>query len=187
VHDLSPTTALRGNGPRQSETAGITITEVTGLALASVAARLGQEAACRARLAELLGAAPPEPGTSREGTPWSAFWTGPDQWMLCAPLETHEEIASMLRTTLRGASVTEQTDGWSCFDVEGGPAVAMFERLCPVPVRRMATGDVQRTTIDHLGAFVWCRARGQAFRVLGPRSAAGSLWHALGVAAASLP
>ena len=180
MHDLIPTLALGGQTPRRDEIGGVTLAESPGLALASVAARLGQETACTERLARIVGCPAPGPGKAMSGETFGIFWTGPEQWMVVAPFETHEALAAEVKAALgETASVTEQTDAWVVLDLAGTATVDMLERLCPVPSRRMAAGDVQRTTIDHLGCFVWCRAAGRDFRILGPRSAARSLHHAL--------
>ena len=61
MHDLKTVTALGEAVPRVDAFDHITITENDGLALASVAARMGQEAACHSALNSLLGAVPDEP------------------------------------------------------------------------------------------------------------------------------
>lgn len=182
MHDLAPLTALGHAEPQRADIGNLAITERADVALASATARLGKEAECRTRLQKLLGAAAPGVGKATSTVPISAFWTAPDQWMLCAPFDTHEDIAGL--TAMPGvASVTEQTDGWVIFDVTGGAVIDAFELLCPAPVRRMDTGDVQRSTIHHLGCFLVCLEAGRSLRVLGPRSSAASLQHALYTAA----
>jgi sarcosine oxidase subunit gamma len=187
VHDLIPTLALGGQTPRRDEIGAVTIVETPGLALASVAARLGQEAACTKHLARIVGCPAPGPGKAMSGETFDIFWTGPEQWMVAAPFGGHEALAAEVKAALgETASVTEQTDAWVVLDLAGSATVDMLERLCPVPSRRMAAGDVQRTTVDHLGCFVWCRTAGRDFRIIGPRSAAHSLHHALTTAARSV-
>jgi sarcosine oxidase subunit gamma len=187
VHDLAPLTALGGTAPKRDTIGTVEIVEITDLALASVAARLGRERDCLESLTNLLGARPPSPGTSISGADYSAFWMGPDQWMLWTRYQGNENIAQDLRAGLGAfASVTEQTDGWACFDVSGTGTFDLFERLCPVPVRRMASGTAQRTTIHHMGCCVICLDAGRAYRVHGARSSAGALHHALCTAATSI-
>jgi sarcosine oxidase subunit gamma len=189
VHDLAPLTALGGTAPRHDAIGGIAISEVTDLALASVAARQGRQTGCIDGLTAFLGTPLPPPGEAATGSHAAAIWMAPDQWMLTAA-ETgtgNDMLADTLKARLGDtASVTEQTDGWVCLDVRGGGVVDLFERLCPVPARRMQAGAARRSTIDHLGCFVICTASGAAFRVLGPRSAAASLHHALCTAARSI-
>ncbi len=84
------------------------------------------------------------------------------------------------------ASVTEQSDGWARFDVQGETAVDLFERLSAANTRRMDSGTATRTVIEHLGCYLICRRKGEHFSILGPRSSAASLHHALCAAAKSM-
>jgi sarcosine oxidase subunit gamma len=187
VHDLLPITALGGREPRVETIGSLTIAETTDLALASVSARSGRETACAKALEKMLGAALPGPGKALLTSPMAAVWMGADQWMIGASQDSHEDLAAQVKAKVSStASVTEQTDAWACFDVTGSDVVAMFERLCPAPVRRMMQADALRTTIHQMGCFVICGAPGGHMRVLGPRSSAGSLHHALMQAARSV-
>ncbi len=179
VHDLKPITALGGTDPRVDTVGSVTLTENPGLALASVAARMGREAACKDHLKSVIGAVP-GPGECQLNDPEAGFWMSPDMWMVGAPFDTHEDLASQLKKRFGDtASVTEQTDGWCCFDLRGAGMENVMERLCPINMRAMQTGQAQRTSIDHLGCFVLRRDPADWVRILGPRSSAASLHHAL--------
>ncbi len=186
MHDLQPMTALGGDAPQVDTFDHVTITENDGLALASVAARMGHEKTCHTTLKKLLGAVP-EPGKAVLHDPEAGFWMGPDQWMIGAPRETHELLADHLKERFGDtASITEQTGAWVCFDVIGPAMPDICERLCAVPIRRMTAGDAQRTMIHQLGCFVIRRDNPEHIRILGPRASAGSLHHALITAAHSV-
>jgi sarcosine oxidase subunit gamma len=186
VHDLQPLTALGGVSAQVDSFEHITITENDGLALASVAARLGYEKACHKTLRKLLGAAP-GPGEAVLHDPEAGFWMGPDQWMIEAPRATHELLAATLGGLFgTSASVTEQSGAWVCFDVTGPTMPDLCERICAVPIRKMTAGDAQRTMIHQLGCFVIRRQATDHIRILGPRASAGSLHHALVTAAHSV-
>lgn len=185
MHNLKPVTALGGATPRVDTFDHVTISENDDMALASVAARLGFEAACHADLTDLLGAVP-QPGKAVLHDPEGGFWMGPDQWMIDAPKVTHALLADDLKSRLgAAASVTEQSGGWVCFDVVGAGMVDMSELLCAAPVRRMQAADAQRTVIHQLGCFIIRRNDPEHLRILGPRASAGSLHHALLTAAQS--
>lgn len=178
MHDLKPITPLGAADPRIDNIGPLTLTEITSVALASVAARLGSEEATRKTLGELIGAEAPAP-SRHTGDMLSAFWTGPDQWMVEAPISTHEDLAHRLVAAFGAtASVTEQTDAWCRFDLKGDDYPAVMERLCAIDLGNWQGGEVQRTTIDHLGCFVVARDA-RTLSVIGPRSSAGSLHHAL--------
>jgi sarcosine oxidase, subunit gamma len=185
-HRLKPLLPLGGDAPRVDTFDGFVLSENAGLALASLACRQAREADFAKAAQTLLGIAMPAPGKFVTAPPFGIFWIGPGQWFVEAPLATHEDIARFLTSGVRGlASVAEQTDGWARFDAEGARIADVFERLCPLDVRRMQAGDATRTMIEHLGCIVICRDATRRISVLGPRSAAGSLHHALVSAAKS--
>ncbi len=178
MHDLTPITALGGSAARSDTIAGLTLTERPDVALASVAARLGQETATRAAVGTLIGTEAPGPGHLAGGEV-RAFWIGPDQWMIEAPFATHENIATILRAvTGPAASVTEQTDAWTRFDLSGEDLVPVLELLSNLDHRRMASGHATRTTIHHLGCYL-VRSAANTASIYGPRASAGSLHHAI--------
>ena len=179
VHDLAPITALGGADAREDVHGGVTLAERPDVALASYAARRGREDGAAARLADLIGVeAAPGPGRAAFGR-LASWWTGPDAWMIEAPFETHEDLAARAAETADGAaSVTEQTDGWTRFDLSGARVADVLERLTALDVHAASPGTAHRTTIEHLGCFAIWR-EGGTVSVVGPRSAAGSLHHAM--------
>ena len=178
MHDLQAMTPLGGQEARTDRVGDVTLSEEVDFALASVTARLGAEEQSQALVTGLIGVDAPGPGHAA-GQGVSAFWTGPDQWMIEAPFATHEDLASRIAIQAgAAASVTEQTDGWCRFDLRGPRLADVFALLCPLDFPMFKGGEATRTSIDHLGCFVVCRAPDHT-SVIGPRSAAGSLHHAL--------
>lgn len=187
MHKLKAITPLGAKNPRVDTVGAITITEVVDQALASVAARQGQEKALRRALQKHHDLVLPDVGASSRAGGLLAFWLGPEQWMLSAPYDSDELLAAELKLTVgKSASVVEQTDGWCCFDVSGATVCDILERLCAVPVRTMDKGAVVRSIIEHSGAFVWCLRPGERFALMSPRSSASSLHHGLLTAATSI-
>ncbi len=181
MHDLQPITPLGQKKPQVDIHGSVTLTENIETALASFAARMGAETKAKTALKAFIGGTPPAPGHATKGD-ISAIWMGPDQWMVMAPFASHEDLAQQLITKAKAsASVTEQTDGWCRFDLTGQGLADVFERLCPAPVRSWTGGEATRTSIDHLGCFLVCHDPAK-ITVIGPRSSAGSLHHALLVA-----
>lgn len=180
MHDLTAITALGGHSQRVDTFGDFTLRENDGLALASVHARLGHETACRKHLADMFDGNIPEVGKAVLRDPEAVFWTGPDQWMVGAPYTTHEDLAAQLKARFgTSASITEQSDAWACFDLQSANMEPVMELLCPINIREMQTGDVQRTSIHHLGCFVIRRDPNDWVSILGPRASAGSLHHAV--------
>lgn len=190
-HSLGPTLPLGGAEPRTDRFPGLVIAETPAFVLASLARRAGDNGFQEAASAT-FGVALPGPGRMAAGNGFELWWSGPDQWMVSAtPADTEgpedrDDIAAILVAAFGAtASVTEQTGGWARFDLAGGGAVAVLERVWPLDTARMDGGSAARSAIEHMGVFVLCHRAGTGFSVLGPRSYAGSLHHALVTAAAA--
>lgn len=178
MHNLKPITPLGADTPRIDTHGPITLIEEVGFALASVSARLGGERSTTMAIKRITGQKAPDVSRATFGE-ISCFWTGPDQWFVEAPFETHEDLADQVKAEVKDkASVSEQTDGWCRFDVKGNGLAAAFELLCPVNMREFGVGHATRTTIEHTGCFV-VRRSDDRISVIGPRSSAGSLHHGL--------
>jgi len=178
VHNLTAITALGQSMPKVKQIGAVTCNEIPDIALASVAYRLGKEKPAAVALQKLLGVLAPGSGLVA-GTKLSAFWIGPDQWMIEAPYDTHEDLADKLRGPIKGAaSVTDQSDAWVRFDLTGGGMLDVLERICNLNTRSMKPSTASRTSVEHLGCFVICRTA-SCFSIIGPSSSAGSLYHTL--------
>jgi sarcosine oxidase subunit gamma len=183
-HRLKPITPLGHDAPHSVTLGPVTIAEVTDTALASLAARQGAAQAV-AEIAGKLGIPLPGPGKAAKGATYGSVWLSPDLWMIEAPFATHEDIVAILKPHFgESASLTEQTDAWARFDVTGADLPAMFERLCAFDLRANGPGSATRTVIEHLGCYIVIRAEGH-LSVIGPRSSAASVFHALETAARS--
>ena len=183
-HRLKPITPLGHATPHSVTLGPVTITEVTDTALASLAIRHGEGKAV-ADIAETAGIPLPSPGKAAKAGTYAAFWLSPEMWMIEAPFATHEDVVAILKPHFgETASLTEQTDAWARFDVTGADLPWMFERLCTFDLRAHGPGSATRTVIEHLGCYVVIRAEGH-LSVIGPRSSAASLFHALETAARS--
>lgn len=184
-HRLQPLSPL-GNAAAWVETLGpCTLAEVTDIALASVAARAGK-AKDLAKRAKKAGVPLPGPGLAEAGPVFSAFWMGPDMWMVEAPFASHEDVVAALKPGLAdAASISEQTDGWARFRISGPDLPGLFERLCNADLASAPPGAAIRTVIEHLGAFLLVR-EADVIDVLTARSSAGSMHHALHAAAESV-
>lgn len=180
--ELQAMTAL---GARQAAVAvvgPVTITERFDVALASVAVRRGRMAELE-RAAQAAGLPLPEPARHAGGSVYSAFWVAPEMWFVEAPFASHELIADQLKAALgEAASVTEQTDAWVVYDLAAPDLAPLLERLCNVDFPAAPDGFATRTVIEHLGCYLIRHGGGQV-RIYGARSSAGSLLHALEVAA----
>ena len=178
MHDLIAKPALGGAEPRVDTVGPVTCLEVADVALASVAARLGQETKALAALAKVIGAPAPDIQRIANGEK-TAFWSGPDQWMVEAPYDGHHDLADQVKATVgTTASVTEQTDAWARFDLRGRGIPAVLELLSQLDLRRLDPGSAARCSIHHVGCYLLCRDA-EHYSIYGPRSSAESLHHAV--------
>lgn len=178
MHDLIATTAFGAATPCVDHHGPVSLTEELGFALASVSARRGGERTTILAIRRMIGPTAPKAG-HWAGARIVAFWTGPDQWMLEAPFDSDEFLFERAINEVKGkASVTEQTGAWCRFDLRGTDLAAVMERLCPINMATFIAGSATRTSIDHLGCFVLCRAEDH-ISILGPRSCAAALHHSL--------
>ena len=178
MHDLTPITALGSYEARVDTIGNLTCREVPEVALAAVSARMGKESQTRTAIKKLIKADAPDVSRFDGGTV-SAFWSAPEQWMLEAPFDGHEDLAARAKVTLKAnATVVEQTDAWTRFDIFGDDVLDAMELLCNANTRSMMAGACTRSSIHHLGCFILCRNTNQ-FSIYGPRASAGSLHHAI--------
>ena len=177
---LTPTTALGGTIPFDETIGGNRIREVSDAVMASLAMLKGKGAAFKKAAASQLGTLPaPDNGGSDKQA--GTVWMGPDQYLV-----EGIDAATLSATFGTSAAVTDQSDAWVRFDVTGGDVIAMLERLSGANTRKMKAGSATRTAIHHMHCVIVCRAAKTYFTILGPRSSAASLHHALVAAAASL-
>ncbi|MDG2298203.1 MAG: sarcosine oxidase subunit gamma [Planktomarina sp.] len=178
MHNLDAITALGSTVPRVDQHGPIKLIEEPSFAMATIAARKNGQRATKLAIRRIVGASAPKPGYFSGGTN-TAFWMGPDQWMLEAPYNSHEMLFDLVKSEVKDqASVTEQSDGWCRFDMVGEGLASVLELLCPIDSNNFKSGHSIRTTIDHLGCFVICREL-KHLSIIGPRSSAQSLHHTL--------
>ncbi|WP_371823399.1 sarcosine oxidase subunit gamma [Paracoccus sp. Z118] len=183
VHDLSPLPATGGAAPATARHGALTLTENDGLALASLALRRGGAQPAP------FGLTLPGPGGWAAQGEISAFWTGPDQWMIEGHRLAGMDFAARVAAEASGASVTEQTDGFAAFEIRSSageaPILALLAKLVNIDPANLASGRAARTGLHHMSVFVIRRAPDH-LAVAGMRSAAGTLWHVLETAVARL-
>lgn len=171
--DLQPLCALGAPTPKTTRFGPLTLTENADLALASLALRRG---------AGTPSLPLPRPGEWTQTDGIAVFWTGPDQWMVEGPGRAADDFAADIAVRAPGCSITEQTDGFVAFEITSDagaePIRSLLEKLVNVDAHRFTAGHATRTGFHHMSVFVIRRADDQ-LAVLGMRSAAGTIWHAL--------
>lgn len=172
--DLMTLTALGEQTPRTLSLAPYTISENSRLGLASLALARG------AKVPAPFGLTLPEPGGWYGQDGYAAIWIAPDQWLVLGERMGDTDFAAMVGAQAPQTRVSEQTDGWVSIEIEAGETAlsALLERLVNLPTDATQTGRATRTGLHHMSVFVIRPAKDRLV-VMGMRSMAGSLWHAI--------
>lgn len=182
---LHTMTALGHRVPQTIEIGPFRITDRFDVALASLAIRKGRDKDV-AKIAKAAKLPLPDPARALGGAPYAAFWVAPGMWFVEAPFSTHEDIAAILKAAFGdAASITEQTDAWTRFDISAPALQPLIERLSNIDFAACPVGFAGRTVIEHTGCYLIRRAEDE-ITLYGPRSSALSLLHAVETAARSV-
>lgn len=117
----------------------------------------------------------------REG--WQIIATGARRWLFvatAAPLCSIEELMQSDEID-NGASITDQSDGLVGLVLEGPLAPDVLARLVSLDLDALADDHAATTVMEHL-TITLVRQDAQRFDILGARSTADSLAHAVAVA-----
>lgn len=176
-------------GRRGAATAqpGITLALRKDLALASVMARKGKEAALVGRVREAFGLALPT-DRRREGSDALAFaWAGPGQWLAMQTGNAGHDLEARLRRECGGlASISDQSDGRQVIRIGGRDARAALAKgvMLDLHPRAFRAGDTAITSIAYIGVQLWQLDEVPTYEFAAFRSFAGALWHFLAEAGA---
>lgn len=169
------------------ETIGeVTIREITGKTIVSLAIPLGGQKAAAAAIKKEFGLACPEPGFFNQAEKPLAIlaWTSADQFFLIR--EDGDPIpAKTVDTKLSGkAYVTDQSDSWAIVSLTGKGVMNTLERICPLDLNgpTLQPGRVARTHMEHLGVMV-LRISPEQWWLMSARSSAKSFLHAITLSA----
>ena len=187
-HSLTARSPLAGAAALAESWPGFALSEVSNLALASLATRRGQETELRSRAKARFDLEPPPPGRTASGDGMTFLWTGHEQWFVEVPESAPGGLEALLRETFGDtAAVTDQSDAWANLRLEGTATRAVLEKLCPLDLHPgvFPPGATARTILEHLSAIVTLRDDRSSFSILTPRSSAGSFLHHLRLAADS--
>lgn len=164
---------------RQSGVPGLSVREVTGLCLASIAVRRGKQAELSEKAETVLGVSLPHSGKSTLAWPKRLIWVGPGQWLAMWPAAEVENRVSDLAKPLSGvASVTDQSDSRVVLDVWGDKVRDVLSKGIMVDLhpRAFRTGDTATTLAVHIGIQVVQLDDKPVYRLMVPRSYALSFW-----------
>lgn len=177
---LTATSALGGFS---HETDDISVREITGRAIVSIAQNKSGFAALSDAFKAALGTPLPTPGKTatsptRNTTLFSAAL---DQWFALFDEDDQSATAFIAPITGENAAITDQSDSWVHLRVSGPKARDALVRICPINLHAGAfpQGSVARTTMEHMGAIILNPDDIDVFDLLAPRSSAKSFLHAV--------
>ena len=154
---------------------GLHLSEVVPEAVTSIMPYAGQEAAASALLQSLLGLDLPGPNraTGRAGA--RAVWSGRGQALLVGK--------AVDGTLARHAALTDQSDGWAIFSLQGQGVEDVLARLTPLDLNRgvFKRGHAARSLLGHMSAIL-SRTGENTFEIMVFRSMARTAVHELEVA-----
>jgi heterotetrameric sarcosine oxidase gamma subunit len=135
--------------------------------MTSVAPFQGQEKAV-AKALKSMGLVFPAPNRTSVADDTALIWTARNQAFL-----VNADPAALLAH----CALTDQSDGWAGFTLQGPGAEAVLARLIAVDLR-FAVGHVVRTPLNHMNLILW-RTGPFAFTLLVFRSMAQTAWQEL--------
>lgn len=149
---------------------GLILTEVVPGAITSVAPYAGQEAATSDALKALIGAGMPAPNraTGREGA--RVIWTGAGQAMVTG--------ARVDPSLAQHAALTDQSDAWVMFHLQGQGVEDVLARLTPLDLNPgvFKKGHAARSLLGHMNA-VFLKVAADTFEIMVFRSMARTAVH----------
>jgi len=177
VVKLAPSPVLGGYDRSFGDTR---LTELSGVALVSVALPLGDEKAAEKAIKSAYQLAFPDSGASTATQTHRLIRTGADQGLLMFESDA-ANAEPEVQAALKGACYTSlQTDAWVVLSLSGPLANAVLERLCPIDLHdsRFPVDSAARTVMEHMSAIV-LRDGADSYQLLSASSSAGSFLHAV--------
>ena len=176
-----------GRYGRVAASPGVTVTEVQGAALATVAARKGRRGALLDAARSAFGAELPTTPRRAEGRDIAFIWSGPDQWLAYKHPAPAEGIEALLARPFAGlASVVDQSHGRTLLRVCGPHIREALAKGVAVDLhpRAFNAGDTAATLISHIPIHLWQIDDRPTYEFAVARSLAQSFWHWLEASAA---
>jgi methylglutamate dehydrogenase subunit D len=179
---LTPRSALDrvlmpGHYGAEADVPGVTLSEHTGLALASVMARKGKTMELSARVKECFASdLPVTPRFVADGE-IHFIWAGSGRWLAAATHQSPTAFERHLRETLSGlASVSGQSDGRSIIRISGPKAREALAKGVPLDLdpRAFGPGDTAMTVVAHINVHLWQNDAAPTYDFAVFRSFAGS-------------
>ena len=150
----------------------VTLSELQLGPITSIAPYKGQGKALSAALKSAHGMAIPAPNRTTGRVGARAIWFGREQCILIG-IDADADL-------MDHAALTDQSDGWTVVQLQGGGGADVLARLTPVDLRAdvFKRGHTARTDLMHMAASI-TRTADDTFMIMVFRSMAGTLLHDL--------
>jgi heterotetrameric sarcosine oxidase gamma subunit len=157
--------------------AGVNMTARENLAIASILAQRGGEAALSIFVKTRYGLELPITPRVVGGAAQALIWAGPGRWLLLG--EQRQDRAELSKLT----AISDQSDGWAALRLDGPNVRDMLAKGCMIDLHPAAfpSGAAAMTSIAHIGVHLWrmdeaLGESGAIFHILVARSMTASFW-----------
>lgn len=178
-YDLTAQSALGGYA---QDFEGVSLMEVDGLAIVSLAVPLGGGAKLKTAMKSAYGVEFPSPGRVAGSKDGKTRFLGMNLEQAFAIFDHgHADAGDLVGKKLKNrAYVTLQSDNWVALRISGPRSRDALERICPLDLHPdvFGKGHVARTIMEHLGVII-VREDDDGFLLLSASSSASSFLHAL--------
>ena len=180
MDSIKQITPLGGNLPVSFNFEGFNILEVINCSLVVLCSRKDCETKLNKLFKKKFNIGLPSISKSSFSDNLTFRWIRPNTWLIEELYSEIDKLEKKIKNNVGNCgSVVNQSDAWCLYDLTGLHCIKVLERLCNVDVERMAKGDISATSLEHLSCFIICKTEQVKYRIMGPRSAAGSLYHAI--------
>jgi len=170
---------------------GVIIGEVIAAGLATIVTRSDRCAVLGDAVGSAFGMGLPAAGRWAQGDrhrqELSLVWSGPGRWLACRIPAPAEGMEDYLRAACGGrAAVVDQSHAGMLLNATGRRIRDALAKGLPIDLdpRAFGVGHAAVTAVAHVGVHLWQINELPTYRLLVPRSYAGSFWHWLSASAA---
>ncbi|MCB1754426.1 MAG: sarcosine oxidase subunit gamma [Gammaproteobacteria bacterium] len=171
------------------EYGNVSISEVSGLAVVSLASPLGGENALTTALQTAYQISLPATGHSSASPDDKTHLLGMqrDQFFLLFDYPGPFVTAAVEEKIGAAAYICDQSDSWAILRLAGADSRKALERICSIDLDpdSFGAGAVTRTVMEHIGVIIYCEAP-DSYLLMSLRSYAKSFLHALEVSAKNI-
>ena len=182
---MSSLQALTALDNFSEESHGITVTEVTDLAIVSMAIPAATNDAFNKAIKKSYKVERPATGSFSQSKTDNARFLGlqQDQMFVLFDYSSDravEEISAKINGSKQLSYLCDQSDSWVTLRVSGENSIDALERICPLDINPSVfpVGSVARTSMEHMATIIIHEEEG-SYLLLSLRSFAHSFLHAV--------